>query len=563
MKYFGITLGPLYKTFSNVRHTRELWAASFCFSFLMRRILRRLIDEQIVSKEEVLQPYIEDDASFEKPGIGLFPDRIIIKTDNLPDGKLNEIFDNAIADLGGEIFIFLQATASREKIFKFLKDYFQLSVVSAESERKLDNPILEISPYLDDIEQITKYVTEDYPDNYLKRFFLNVNKGNERESFLNSHYEIQDVNGNKRVESLVEIATRELKGLDFYKDLINIHLWDRDKKEDKDEEIRDKKKAGSDTAFLNAVVAKLKAVYENNPEQNPFRAYHKYICILKADGDKIGAHLRTLRGEKEVQAFSTHLIQWANETYDKLIKPYGGIPIFIGGDDLLCIVPVCNGEKNVFTLITEIDSVFDKAFKDTGVSLSFGASISHYKYPLSETLVIADDLLRKAKQAGGNRIAIQLMKHGGSKMVSILDKTSDIYNISVRKQLLQLLNGSNEESAKTINNAVLYKIRDNHCLLESILSDSQRVVNFFNNYFDITAGRDESYENITEENGYKDPLKEKYFFILKELTNKIYETKKNALLEKYKKELTEEVVKEVFSIFRIVKFIKGCEDDKE
>ncbi|RYU93038.1 type III-B CRISPR-associated protein Cas10/Cmr2 [Emticicia agri] len=41
MKYHAITIGPIYQTFRNARQTREVWAASFLFSYLAKGIIVR------------------------------------------------------------------------------------------------------------------------------------------------------------------------------------------------------------------------------------------------------------------------------------------------------------------------------------------------------------------------------------------------------------------------------------------------------------------------------------------------------------------------------------------
>ena len=39
MKHTAITLGPIYKTFMYAKKTRELWAASYLFSYLMKTLI--------------------------------------------------------------------------------------------------------------------------------------------------------------------------------------------------------------------------------------------------------------------------------------------------------------------------------------------------------------------------------------------------------------------------------------------------------------------------------------------------------------------------------------------
>ena len=53
--YLAITIGPIYATIQQARRTRELWAASYVFSLLMRELLEVLKDEKI---GELLAPVV-------------------------------------------------------------------------------------------------------------------------------------------------------------------------------------------------------------------------------------------------------------------------------------------------------------------------------------------------------------------------------------------------------------------------------------------------------------------------------------------------------------------------
>ena len=54
MKYTGINIGPIVDTLSLARKPKELWAASYMFSYLMERILKAVKDKglRIVSPAE-------------------------------------------------------------------------------------------------------------------------------------------------------------------------------------------------------------------------------------------------------------------------------------------------------------------------------------------------------------------------------------------------------------------------------------------------------------------------------------------------------------------------------
>ena len=133
--------------------------------------------------------------------------------------------------------------ADNEAVIAFLKNYFQISYIEKElPDSEMSNVILRLSPYLDTLEQQNKFVREEPEPNYLYKFFEQVNnrKNADRKSFLDKHYEITDSNHKIRIESLIEIATRELKNIEInYTELVNKHLWDKDNWKDKDNEKKE------------------------------------------------------------------------------------------------------------------------------------------------------------------------------------------------------------------------------------------------------------------------------------------------------------------------------------
>ena len=137
-------------------------------------------------------------------------------------------------------------------------------------------------------------------------------------------------------------------------------------------------------------------------------SHHKYFCIVLADGDNVG---KTVSHPKlsgvQLKKISEGLMYFGDEA-TKLIKDYGGLPIYAGGDDLLFIAPVKGVDgTNIFEFLNKVEKVafkdVQKAIKDCELndkngllieaSLSFGISITYYKYPLYEALESARNLL--------------------------------------------------------------------------------------------------------------------------------------------------------------------------
>lgn len=74
MQYTGITIGPIVSTIQMARRPRELWAASYLFSHLMKCIMK-----SIPQREDIISPFYNEDMIDEKLGVGLYPDRLFVK----------------------------------------------------------------------------------------------------------------------------------------------------------------------------------------------------------------------------------------------------------------------------------------------------------------------------------------------------------------------------------------------------------------------------------------------------------------------------------------------------
>ncbi|MFD2520357.1 Cas10/Cmr2 second palm domain-containing protein [Emticicia soli] len=589
MKYIAITIGPIYQTFRNARQTREVWAASFLFSYLAKGIIVRtclsdftkadysnLTEEEkkkiVSTKDAFILPNISDLRLFEsKSGIGLFPDRIIFKSELIKDRDFQNIVDAVIEDIANEI---ASANKSDNKVlFSFLKKYLRIDWDEFEEE---GNPILKISPYLDSLELTPQFVSE-IDKNPLSEFLLSININ----GFLSRNYDEKDTNGQVRFESLVEISTRELRPNSSYKRILNSTIWD--------EGENDK----GDNKFIDKLT-----------EKEDFKNYHKYICIVSADGDKIGKTLEKITGEKVFQ-FSEKLLKWGLSVKDT-IRKYGGVPIYIGGDDLLFFAPVCNNGQNIFDLIDSIDKEFigqnwHEISSEVSPSLSFGLSLTYYKFPLGEAIEEAgkllyiakalDKTLEKAsemlsrdkyqlteveqilklpkykeireirtiielladnkytenekrvkakeliesynKKNTGNAIALKLLKHSGTEFELVLKKSDLLYQSHFKDILAKMVDD------KSFLNSVGYKLRDNHELIKIIGHESILLKNLFHNVFD------EKIENRQ--------AKDLYLEKVRLLVNYSY-TQQNKDID--------QAMKEVFSIIRTSKFIKGLEEVK-
>lgn len=361
MKYIALTIGPIYKTLSLAKKTRELWGGSYVFSYLMKKIIFRFREREFVV------PYVKDKTIFE-PGreVGLFHDRFIFESKDGDRALLEETVQKVLKEFSEDTGLNLD----------FMQSYFQIHIVEKELEQD-DNPIRKLTPYLDSAELC--YTVGNYSENKLTKMLKGNNVFLSKEAFGEK----------KSFPSLPEISLRDMLGQHpEISKLIN--------KEDE----------------LN--------IYEH--EELAFKPYHKYYAIVHADGDSMGKVVERLKDREAFQDYSKKLFEYCTASH-ALISSYGGETIFAGGDDLLFFAPVVSGDKTIFTLCDEISRDFDKKF-DAEATLSFGVSIQYYKFPLYEALENSRNLLfGDAKEGGKNNIAFSVTKHSGQTFKSVIHKS--------------------------------------------------------------------------------------------------------------------------------------------
>jgi len=433
MKYIALTIGPIYKTLSTARKTQELWASSYMFSYIMKEIIKTFRERSFVV------PHVTDDIldSQIPTQEGLFHDRFIFESE-----------PNDITLLETNIKTVVDAVATNLGIgSEYLRQYLQIHYKVFDGVEA--NPILGTNNWLDTME--LKYQVAPKGDNLVKEALKN--KGN--------YFKKMIFQNDRAFPSLPEIAL-----CDMIDDEIKARI-NRD-----DDEL---------------------SIYEDSDFNQRFEPYHKYIAIVHADGDNMGQVIKNLN-TGEFDTFSENLFKYCTASAE-LIKEYGGETIFAGGDDLLFFAPVANSTKgeNIFSLMEDISKVFDKLFEaynqdlagqgiQEQATLSFGVSITYYKYPLYEALEESRNLLfDKAKNTGEkNNIVFSVTKHSGQKFGSVISKNdTDIY-----EQFLSLVNqASRLTDADNFLHSLHHKLDTYSVLIDNIAYDEQRLTNFFDNFF--------------------------------------------------------------------------------
>jgi len=289
---------------------------------------------------------------------------------------------------------------------------------------------------------------------------------------------------------------------------------------------------------------------EKHPEIKE-KSHHRYFCVVQADGDNVGktvSHKGLANGK--VLEISNKLVQFGLDA-TKLIKDFGGLPIYAGGDDLLFIAPVIGKDgTHIFNLLDSIENSAFKGVKDVvdvlglkddegneiKASLSFGVSISYYKYPLYEALESARNLLFgtakniKQKQA----IAWSLRKHSGG----TFEAAFSLKDETLKKQFADLIAASADGSTVS---AVAHKIRQEEALVKTV----------------IEAEKDIPYtvkDGVLPERPRLDAVFSK---VLEFQENDYFKAVKAIMPVLYKEAGADKFIQMLYSLLRTAKFIKG------
>jgi CRISPR-associated protein Cmr2 len=487
MKYTALTIGPILKSLLLAHKTRELWAASFFFSYLMKMII-----EKIEDKDCIIQPYKDKEGLVSKlgigknkiEGVGIFPDRLFIQSENGMFDELTEIVDNAIKEICGEF----GADQS-------LKEYLSTHIIEFEDKELQGNdksiPVAQINQYLATCEMQANYNFIDN-DCFLKILEQIAQSKIYKSTFKNKGH----------FPSIIEIATRGLKlEPQFFK-----NVWDYDEEE----------------------------IWEmiSDQQKENIKTSHKYIAIVQADGDNIVALSSqiAMKGKDKLIEFSKALSSFSLLAAQKIID-YEGTPIYLGGDDFLFFAPVTNSTKNVFQLIEEIDIIFkeqitNKFETEKQPSMSYGVSISYYKYPMHEALKAAFHLLFvEAKNKPKNAIAFRVLKHSGNFFEAVLHKP-------LNKEFKDLLN---KDEGLQIN-SLIYNFEKHKAVLKEAIKEKIKLSNLFTNFYNEDI-HDNSKELLND---------------VEELLNKTWQSSNKNF---------DRTIKKVYAQLRLIKFFNSKKDD--
>ncbi len=461
MKYTAVTIGPIIETFLATRKTRELWGASYLFSYIIKQIVLKLDKTKII-----LPAYDKKDDYENDMGAGLFPDRIFI------EGAVDIVsfYNSVIKDVSNTIAIHSKQESA--DVEDFLNQYFRFIQVQFECK---GNIIETGTTLLDSRELETKIIAEDDfvdgANNPLFEFLFRVNG-----SFL-----ISDGFGKRRKSfpSLTEIAMKDFEKTkpDLYKELV--------------EKIAKSKENEEDDKLVEEFIESNKAI----------KQFHKYVAIVQADGDNVGKIINRIGNDPaKIKEFSKKLMKFS-KTSTEIVHNYGGSPVYMGGDDMLFFAPLVCNNQNILNLIDNLNNQFNEFFKEEieeiidvkeKPSVSFGISLSYYKFPLYEAKKMAfEALFEDIKWADDkNAVKIKFRKHSGQMHEWFIKKQ----NSAVWNEIVKFVNSGKED--ENFLNSFTHKLRlQDEVLFEKIAGDENKLKFFFRENYN------ENY--VTHKNFYK------------------------------------------------------------
>jgi CRISPR-associated protein Cmr2 len=490
-KYLALTIGPIGRTLAQTRKTRHLWAGSYLFSYLMKQVLEKYHARTDV---KILLPHVEQAMFSQRVGAGLFSDRCLLKIET-PTAE-HDYFEEMKTNISDIVEAMNEKiSGSKENATSDLKNFFQTYFLETELDDS-PNAILELTAMLDSMEQQPIYRQHDFRDDFAA--FLDDANGK-------VFYSDAGIEKAKGFRSIPEISAADLR-------VIGSDEFDKLAKAD------DSKK--SDKKFQkDSLIASLQRKKREDGTENPFsehfKNYHKYIAIVKADGDNIGKTVSKIGNQNpaEMHQFQKALAQFAQKSLD-LIRGFDGAPVFAGGDDLLFFAPVANRNRadcpTIFHLVRDLDKLFEAEISNLPAELlgnprptiSFGVSVSFYKFPMGEALEKADELLQHAKDAGKNSVAFSLQKHSQGRADEdffIWKKNHQAFRDFLEKDGLLAFYSSDERNRL---HSVKFAMLSQQAVLKTVFADEQhseeRLRYFFKANFNEREHRDQHEGYLTQ-----------------------------------------------------------------
>lgn len=438
-RYIGITLGPIDRIAEYSKSTRSIWASSYIFSFLAKKIVEELKREGI-EYENFLKPVIPDDMLKSSP-IGRFPDQYVFEVNK--DSRLTA---QEVYKIAGGILdeIACDIKKDDEDVKKIIKQVIKVYVVEKTYKTQPDSVVEDFQTMFDAMECRDAYIMEGY-ENKFAEFF-------------------------DRTDT---ILLKEAKPKEYKKG------------ENKDYRMF--------TSILECS-AQISLDYANECEKdvsklNKLNPYQKYIAFVAADGDHFGKTI-------SCDSANSGLLSDFNTKLNEEVQNYGGQVIFQGGDDVLFFAPIFSPQisQDIFSLINDIDVQFhnmvlgeiqDKSHFKNMPSFSYGVAIAYYKHPMAETRARALQLLHDCKKDDSTRNSVkwEVIKHSGQTYGGMIKKNAPGTETEQLKQMLNIIKNSTSDVDNNFLHSITHWLIKHEAILTHILQQNDKE-NLLNNYFD-------------------------------------------------------------------------------
>ncbi len=147
-----------------------------------------------------------------------------------------------------------------------------------------------------------------------------------------------------------------------------------------------------------------------NEQYRALKSPPRYFAVLRLDGDRMGS---LVSASPNPQDISQQLVGFARYVQKIKDKYYASV-IYTGGDDALLLLPC----ENLLACANELRTAYMglglRYADDEAATVSMGAAIAHYKYPLQKTLVAAGQAEQRAKGSyDRDALALTILKRSG------------------------------------------------------------------------------------------------------------------------------------------------------
>lgn len=407
MKYSAINIGPIIATLGMARKPRELWAASFLFSHLMKCIYA----EAEQAKAVIISPAKPDQ---DKNKVGIYPDRIYFNGD--VDVK------SIIEDAMWQFYKDLHGDGERKSKNPDL-NYFNLMSASCEADKESD-AIATLNQKLDVLE-----LCNFAPDGNAAQTIYDIIA----EKTNSPLFSLADGKFIKNIKSIEEIAGQQREAYPDIKekshhryfcvvqadgDNVGKTVSHSDMKED---EVL---KISKELVKFGLEATKMIEEYGGLP--------------IYAGGDDL-LFIAPVIGKKKGDTSNNHIFNLLDEIENNAFK---GVQEEVGKLGLM-----------------------DNKGNEIKASLSFGVSISYVKYPLYEALETARGLLDYVKKNINEKKAVawSLRKHSGG----TFDVAFSLKNETLKKQFVNLINATTDNDTVS---AIAHKLRQEEALVDVVLA---------------------------------------------------------------------------------------------